>query len=82
VELINITYQGKQRSVQIVQAEPERTIYLIYLLDDELKQEFGSCILSNRTGGFYACNERGQREETELLYYELFRALYKLNLVD
>ena len=73
MDLININYQGRPRSVRIVQAEPERTVYLIYLLDDELKQEFGNCILSNRTGGFFACNERGRKEQAELLFYELYK---------
>mgnify|MGYP003575247169 CR=1 FL=1 len=81
MELICFTYQGKKRRAKVVQAIPENTVNMLYILDDELQQTFGNCFLFNHQGNFYPCNDKGRRDEVATLLYVLYRELYRLKLV-
>ena len=55
-------------------------IYLIYLLDEELKQIFGNCILSSYKVSFYSVLKEGEKKLITII--GRYKELYKLNLVQ
>ena len=60
---------------------PASPVNMLYMLDEEINQEFGYCILFNDKGNFYPCNDKGRKEEVKLLLFEVYKELYRLKLV-
>lgn len=82
MELISFTYKGKERRAKVVHAIPENNVNMLYILDEELKQTFGSCFLFNQEGNLYPCSDKGRKDEAETLLYILYKELYRLKLVS